>query len=323
MADTLADVVENMDLEEGASNGSAGTKSEGDADKDAGAGARDTGDRSGESGNKSGDKDAAKDGPAGNDEGASGTKDAGDEDADTGYVADEVGEDDEVVETKDPKVEATPSNLSPDLQYIVDRLPVLSVRGKDGKNYQVKAAGQLPDTFEFATKKDELIFSQSLAAQELKAQQLQAEYQGKQQADQAAKYNTQENEDIRSDMGDLQREGLLGKFQHSPTDKGFTDDPAVKQAQEVMDYMNKKNEAYTKAGRLYRISFRDAFEQLAAQGKTATSEADQAQAKEDAERKGVARRTAGGRTTSAGKTIPARPARSFEDLFARIDNMEI
>ncbi len=325
MADTLADVVDNMDLEEGDSNGSTGTESKGDADKGSGDGSGDSSDRSSKSSNKPGGKDSTTNGSSSDDKGTSGAEDSG-EGADSGYVADEVGDEDEppVVEKKE---EGTPTNLPADLQYVVDRLPVLSVRGKestDGRvqTYQVKAAGQLPETFEFASKREELIFTQALAAQEIKAQSLQTEYTNKQQQESVNRYNVQENEDIRHDIGDLQREGALAKFKYAPNDKRFADDPGVKQAQEVIDHMNEKNAAYTKAGRLYRISFRDAFDQLANQGKIPATSEERGQAKEDAERKGVARRTAGGRSTQASPAPKARPARSMEDLMSRIDNME-
>lgn len=326
MADTLADVVENMDLGEGDSNGSTGTESKGDSSKGSGDGAGDSKRGSGESSDKSGSKGTTEDGSTGDGEGSSGSEDSGAEGDDPGYVADEVGDEDEPV-VVDKKEEPPAASLPPDLQYVVDRLPVLSVRGKDGSDgkvqtFQVKAAGQLPDSFEFASKREELIFTQALASQEIKAQNLQNEYNYKQQQESAAKYSTQENEDIRHDIGDLQREGLLAKFKYAPTDKRFAEDAGVKQAQQVIDYMNEKNEGYTKQGRLYRISFADAFAQLANQGKIPATKQENKQAAEDSQRKDVSRRTAGGRAMAASAPPKARPARSMEDLLSRIDNME-
>lgn len=310
MTSSLAELVDNME------------------DKDADAGTTtDTGTGDASGSDKSGDDKSATSG-AGKDESGHGDSDSGTESAesstgtedkpaddDSGYIADEV-------ETEEPVT--SPNELPPELKYIVDNLPTLTVRGKSAngatKTYQVKAAGQLPEDFEFATKREELIFTQALAAQELKAQNLQAQFQTKQQQAQASKYSEQENTDIRHDIGELQREGKLSKFKYPSNDKRFNDDPAVKEAQAVMEYMNKKNEAYVKEGKLYRISFADAYDQY--QAVKPGKDKEDAQAREDQERKAVTRRTGGSSSASANSTPKYRPAPSFGSLIDRIDNLD-
>lgn len=290
--------------EPGADSGKAPT--DGDTDRGA-AGDSDNGE--GEGGAKGGSK-----GDPGGDKGAEGADKGG-----QGYLADEgdEGEEEEPVD----KTGKEPSNLSPDLQYVVDNLPTLSTRGKDGKVYQVKAAGQLPDDFEFATKKDELLFNQALAGQELKAQQLQAQYNQNQQNQAANDFSEKENKDIRRDIGALQREGKLGKFQYAPDDPKFNDDPAVKDAQKVIDFMNEANakylEAANKGGVLYHLSFRDAYNLMPKDAPTST-----AQQQEDKQRKQVARQTAGA-ASSAPTQQQRTPTYYGVDLKDMVDMMEI
>lgn len=319
--DTIADLVENMDLPEGEPNGEPSPKLETGSDKDPGNGASDNGDGAGESGSGSGDKGESDKGSGGDDKGADGAKDPADEDG--GYVADEVEEGGTTEPTpKEKTEEPLPTGLSADLQYVVDRLPVLSVRGKD-RTYQVKAAGQLPEDFEFASKREELIFNQSLAAQELKADKLLAEYKNNQQTETYKKYSEQENADIRHDIGDLQRENELPKFQYLSTDKRFNDDPAVKAVQEIMDYMNEKNQDYINNQKPYRITFRDAYDQMVSKIQKDNAKGDNpAQKKEDAERKNVSRQTSQGRTASNAPVSKPVVSRNMEDLMAKIDNMQ-
>lgn len=322
MADSIAEMVDNLDIE-GGSDGISSPEPKGSADKDPGDGASGDGRGATKPGDESGDKGATDTGSGGDGKSDSDPKDPGA--SDDGYVADEA--EDEPPASKAPdKPGTTPSGLSPELEYVVGRLPILTVHGREGgegqvKSYQVKAAGQLPENFEFTSKREELIFTQSLASQELKAQQLLNEFNYNKQQETSKQYDQQENADIRSDMGDLQREGKLAKFKYPPSDRRFNDDPAVKEAQAAIEYMNDKNATYTKAGKLYRISFRDAFEQLQRADTKTTPEA-KAQGKEDADRKQVSRQTGAGRSASATPPPKARIARNMEDLISRIDTME-
>lgn len=317
--ETIASLVEGMNLEGDTPNGEPSSEPETSPSEEPGDGADDPGDGDPKSDDKPGSEGKPEGGPGSDAKGTPGTE--GDEPAepDAGYVADEV-EEEPTVDPKTEELTANSSGLTPELQYVVDRLPALTVRGKD-KTYQIKAAGQLPEDFEFATKREELVFNQALAAQEIKAQNLLNEYQAKQQQETFSKYNQQENEGIRHDIGDLQRENELPRFKYLPTDKRFNDDPAVKAVQEVMDYMNQKNEDYTKAKRPYRITFRDAYDQLATQIRKSQTESP-AQKKEDAERANVSRRTGAGRTTPSNQVKAPVVARNMEELMSRIDSFD-
>jgi len=320
MAESIANLVENMNLEEPAPNGEPSPEPTPKPNQDPGSGSDNPGGGDPKPSDQPGGKGEPKGGPGSDPKSAEPAKEP-----DPGYVADEVGDEDEPSGSAaklDPKKTETPpeTTLSPELQYVVDRLPVLSVRGKD-RTYQVKAAGQLPEDFEFASKHEELVFNQALAAQEFKAQQLLNEFNQNKQQETFREYSEKENEDIRHDIGDLQREGELPRFQYLPSDKRFNDDPAVKAVQTVMDYMQEKNDAYAKANRPYRITFRDAYDQL--QKQIAKESPDNsAQAKEDKERAEVSRRTGAGRTTNNTPAPKARVARSMEDLLSRIDNYD-
>lgn len=242
-----------------------------------------------------------------------------------GYVADEADEEGEE-EPSDKPVDA-PNNLSPDLQYVVDNLPTLSVRGKTSgngtpKTFQVKAAGQLPEDFEFVSKREELLFTQALAGQELKAQQLQSQYYQDQQSKAASEFTEKENKDIRRDIGALQRDGKLERFKLQPNDPKFNDDPAVKQAQEVIDFMNQRNteylEAANKGGVLYHLSFRDAYNLM---GQQTPPKAPTKQQQEDKERKDITRKGAGA-ASSAPTGGSKAPGYSYVgDLKDMVDMM--
>lgn len=278
-----------------------------------------------DSGDK-GDDSKGSDGDAGGtdkDAGKSSDKDVDKADDDGGYIADELEEGG--ADKKQDELDQPQPDLSPELKYIVDHLPTLTVRGKqaDGsvKTFSVKAAGQLPEDFEFSSKREEMMFVQALSAQESKAQSLQATYQREQQQAQATKYSVQENADIRSDIADLQREGSIPKFKYPPSDKRFTTDTGVKAAQEVMEFMNEKNQAYAKTGKLYRVSFKDAYEMMGK--RTTDTKQDDKQASEDKERKKITRQMAGSGSTSARTLAKPRPAASMQDLINRLDSYDL
>jgi hypothetical protein len=309
----LADTVDNMpdDL-----NG-RDTEQSGDTTTDAGASSADS----------QTDRGTDSDTPTGNGKGESKGGSEGDSGGDSagaagdgeGYIADESDEEEPTEPPKEPKEPEQQQELTPELKYIVDRLPVLSTRGKDGKTYQVKAAGQLPDDFEFATKRDELLFTQALASQELKAQQLQSEFVQGQQNQAAQEFTEKENKDIRKDIGDLQREGKLGRFKYAPDDAKFNEDPAVVEANKVIDFMNQANakylEAANKGGVLYHLSFKDAYNLMPRDTKPTT------QQREDQERRQAVRKTAG--AASSAPSAQKAPPTYMGDLRDMVDMMDL
>lgn len=301
----------------------AGGKSDSAAAGDKSDGVGEGGSEGGSEGDSGGDpgdkKDTAKDDKSGK---SGGPKEPG------GYLADEEDNDEDDGKPGE-ETKGQPGNLSSDLQYVVDNLPVLSVRGKtspDGavKTFQVKAAGQLPEEFEFASKREELLFTQALAGQELKAQQLQSQFYSNQQTKSAQEFSEKENKDIRRDIGVLQREGKLERFKLQPDDPKFNDDPGVVKAQGVIDYMNKVNAEYlelaNKGGVLYHLSFRDAYRLMEQE---VPPKAESKQDKEDKERKTVTRKGAGAAssTPTGGQKVPGYAYAG--DLKDMVDMMDL
>lgn len=323
--DNISDQVDNL---MGASDGAADKPGEsaGTAPTDSSPDSGTPSDKSageGEGGSKGG-SESNPGGDSGDPAKGSESKDGGEPE---GYVADAEDEDGEGEPSEPEKKE--PSNLSPDLQYVVDNLPVLSVRGKTGENgavktFQVKAAGQLPEDFEFASKREELLFTQALAGQELKAHQLQSQFYQNQQSKAASEFTEKENKDIRRDIGALQREGKLNRFKLQPNDPKFTEDPAVKQAQDVIDFMNQRNteylEAANKGGVLYHLSFKDAYNLMQQQ---APSKAPTKQQQEDRERKDVTRKGAGAASSAPTGGSKAPGFAYVGDLKDMVDMMEL
>lgn len=327
MAGTIVEKVDAMNLDE-PKDGQAGADATGtkatsaDSRTDPGA----AGDESARDGKADAPRRSEDTGKS--DSAASGAADAGaDGGGDTGYEADT---EDESVKGEDDKPAAeakpTPSDLSPDLQYVVDNLPTLTVRGKqaDGsaKVFQVKAAGQLPEDFEFVTKREELLFNQALAGQELKAQSLQQEFHTNQQTKAAQEFSEKENADIRRSIGEFQREGKIERFKYQPDDPKFNDDAGVKQAQEVIDHMNKLNENYLQeynknGGVLYHVDFKTAYQMLASTRSADTKETPQH--KEDQQRRQVTRQLAGATGAPSNGTSKPRKHTSMSELINSLD----
>ncbi len=231
---------------------------------------------------------------------------------DDGYVADEIEEAlDTPEEPESSETRPEPTNFNPEQKYIYDNLPTLTVRGKtsaDGqiKPFNVKVAQELPENFQFASDRDRAIFNQDIADQNFRAQQLQSKFQQDQQQQQLTEYEQKENTEINQDMSDLQREGLLPKFKVQPNDPKFADDPGVKQAQEVLNLMNERNQKYAKEGRLARLTYRDAYDIWASRNKTTTE-----QKKEDDARKEITRKVGGSSGASPQDVSKPRVSRGM------------
>jgi hypothetical protein len=207
-----------------------------------------------------------------------------DDDEDGGYSADELDDDKE----EQPKDEVKPVDadaLPPQEKYIYENLPTISVKGEDGKTYNVKLAQELPDDFTFASAKEQALFNQNLASQESEARSLQSKWNQQDNDKRTGEFVKQEQLDIQADMASLQKDGLIAKFKLKPTDDGFADDPAVKETQAILDFYQKRNQSYADSNKAYRISFRDAAEIYLSQKKPATPPAP---SKGDQERKQTA-----------------------------------
>lgn len=231
-----------------------------------------------------------------------------------GYYADEG------TEEVEPEQLETAQGQTDMGQWVLQNLPQITVQGtRNGKNVtiQVKRAEDLPNDFDFLSKRDEKIFDQNIADQTNRAYRLVDKYQTDQQQAQASKFSQQEDRDIQSDIAKLQREGLLGKFKHAPTDRQFDSDPAVQEMQSVLDYYNEQNQARwtesQRSGRLFaRLSYEDAFHLYQREHPTTTPE----QQQEDTQRKATSRTIA-----KAGKGTEQAQARPKLRRDAGIDEI--
>lgn len=253
------------------------------------------------------------------------TKDAKDKD---GFTADEL---EEVTPTPEEIPAPTPTETTPistdgmdaETKYIVDNLPFITARIKDGdtvKEVQIKSWTQLPEDVQFATKRDELAFVNAVSAQENRAVQLQSKFQQDQQVSQNQQFEEREDAMIRDDVADLQREGELAKFKTKMDDAEFEKDPATQEVQKVLDYMENRNKQYLaeyNQGRPFRhIGFREAFYMY-----QRTETPKDAQRQEDKERKDLAQHITGNRGLVASelKKPTVRPGTTIQDILNRID----
>lgn len=211
----------------------------------------------------------------------------GDDAEPEGYYADEG------LEEVEPEQLQTPQGHTEMGQWVLDNLPGISVQGtQNGKavTLQVKRAEDLPNDFDFISKRDEKIFDQNIADQTNRAYRLVEKYQQDQQAAQATQFSQQEDRDIQADIASLQREGQLDRFKYAPNDSRFDKDPAVQRMQEILDYYNEQNQGRwaesQRTGRLFaRLSYKDAYYLYERDHPATTPE----QSKEDSSRKAASR----------------------------------
>jgi hypothetical protein len=244
-----------------------------------------------------------------------------------GFTANELDEP-AVEEPEEPvkPVEPSPINtegMDPETKYIVDNLPFMTARIKDGKGIkevQVKSWTQLPEDVEFASKRDELAFTNALTAQENRALSLQAKFQQDQQTTQSQEFEEKINTMIREDVAELQKEGEIPKFKTKMDDPDFDKDPATQEVQKVLDYMEERNKQYLaeyQQGRPFKqLGFREAFYLY-----QRTEAPKNAQRQEDQERKELAERLTGNRGLASAemKKPTVRPGTRIEDILNRID----
>jgi len=249
------------------------------------------------------------------------------EDSGVEYSADEIDVDvpdeEPVAETKQPE-QAT--NLNPEQSFIFNNLPDINVTGADGKVYTIKVPSQLPADFDFANKREEVIFNQNVAAQELNARDLQGQFRNQQQQQQASTFQEAVNASIRSDVAELQNDGVFPKFKTPIDSPNFEKDPAAVEMQKVLDLMEERNAGYLESaqqGGTYRfIGFKEAYDIYTAQ--EARRSASKSVSDEDSARKTIARKTsnsAGERESNIIKPS-VRPGTTTRDLLAEIDSMD-
>lgn len=170
--------------------------------------------------------------------------------------ADSDASDDEVAKADD-EVEQEPVELQPREQFIYENLHAITVNGTvDGKpkELSIRLAQELPDNFEFASKREEKMFDQSLAEQAVLADRLNGKWQSDQATQQTQAQQAEQAKSIKTDIEALQKERLLPKFDKLKADT----DPKAEATREVLKFYNQRRDAGS------NITFRDAFELLEA-----------------------------------------------------------
>lgn len=243
------------------------------------------------------------------------TEDEGDDDYFTG------------LDETDDKPPAPPEPPAPGLtdegQYILSKLPKIAVnivmptadgKGEEIRQYQVYGWGDLPrDMKGFVTPYEQGLFSNNAQNNELKARDLQRDFQTERARGDADAYVKRENKMIADDLTELRQEGTFPKFKGVPGSKEFNDSPGGKEFDRVVAFMDEQNIRYGKAaqqGRAFRhIGFREAFIMLNGPN------IKKAQQQDMSSRRQAAAKLKGGRGTSSGdKVVATKRVDNITDL---------
>lgn len=221
----------------------------------------------------------------------------------------------------------------PDWQkYIVDNLPNIQVMGHQGENpdkaYNVKRLEELPDDFEFASKRAELAFTAALSAQEINARELLTKYRSEEAQRSQRDFEALEAVDIQNDVSSLQKQGILPKFKYAVNDPRFNDDPAVQESNKIYDFYRKINSDYFSkfkdSGRMYRVSYEDAAfryyalnpKEAPKEVKEAIKEAEKPKSPSQVQREKVATKVGAPQGSSTdGRPRPMRAGTSLQNVY--------
>jgi predicted XRE-type DNA-binding protein len=226
----------------------------------------------------------------------------------------------EVEDDEPPAVEDLPKTVE---QYIADRLPVVNVTimvDEKPQVIQVKIPSQLPPNVEFASKNDEVNFNAAMAEQVNNAERLKTEYNQVLQQNQVAQFQRAERLEIKQDIAELQKDGLIPKFTRG---QSVENDPRAELAREVLKFYEDENarriDRANREGRPFsRITFKDAFTIYSQTHPTAKPE-NKELAKEDEQRKEKVKETAKvnkgqGENAGDGKKEPLPQTRTLNEL---------
>lgn len=253
-------------------------------------------------------------------------------------------DDAEEIEAPKPNEPAAPTDnagiqLSPqESKYIADNIgePIV-IRGIQGegdaaKEVEIKAysPNDIPANFKFANDQQMMAAQTGFMGLEQKANQLLGNFRQNQSQAAARSFEERENEGIRADVADLQKEGLFPKFTVKPGTDGFDNSPEAQQMAEVLTVMTERNELYLKQyeqGRPYKhIGFSEAFDLWRAKNPAsqAAKKADDDQKAEDDERRATADRGASNRGMNPNNIVKptVRAGTTTRDILARIDSEE-
>lgn len=184
---------------------------------------------------------------------------------------------------------------TPEEKFIYNSLDYITVKGKDGEELSVKLPTQLPDDFEFASKRAEAQFYSAMSAQSSKAEKLMNKITSDREQTTKAGQEKAELDAIIADVDRLQDDGIVPKIKAKPGTEEFNTDPSVQLVNKILDFRDEYNRkhkgenisSYT-AGLIYKAKNPKEFE----------TEDDTRREKQDESRTKTARRVATKTTSS-------------------------
>lgn len=194
--------------------------------------------------------------------------------------------------------------MKPVQKYIYQELPYITLKGKDAEGniseITVKTPEQIPEDFEFASKRDEKIADDAFLEQNKRADQMYGKIQTTSQQTKQQQTQQRENESIISGVEKLQEDGVIPKIVAKPGTPEFDKDPGVLRANEILAYRAEilktgENVSIISAGKMFKADHPELYVAKPAP-------------KGDAERKKASKNVSGGgRGTPAGAKKGDRP----------------
>lgn len=156
---------------------------------------------------------------------------------------------------------------TPEEKFIYNSLDYITVKGKDGEELSIKLPTQLPDDFEFASKRAEAQFYSAMSAQSAKAEKLMSKITSDREQTTKAEQEKAELDAIIADVDRLQDDGVVPKIKAKPGTEEFNTDPSVQLVNKILDFRDEYNRkhkgenisSYT-AGLIYKAKNPKEFE---------------------------------------------------------------
>lgn len=220
-------------------------------------------------------------------------------------------------------------NLTPELQYVVDNIKPLRVRGAtevdgDVKEFEVYDPSQLPQGFRYVDDRERDMATKAFINMETRAVQLVNDFRNQESTKAAKAFKEAEDKADRSDIAILQNSGELPKFKLKSSDPNFDDDPASQLIEKVLNYKDNINQKYLEqvnAGAPYRhIGFEDAFRRYIRENPL--DQKTEAEDREDKDRKDIARRTRGGQGDDAKSNTKVPVLHNKREMDSFLDSLE-
>lgn len=174
--------------------------------------------------------------------------------------------------------------MEPQAKFIYQKLPYITVQGKDGNTLRVKTPEQLPDDFEFANPRAEAQFNSEVTSQSVRAEKMQADIIAHQRQSQQAQQAQETAKQTVADVERLQKEGIVPNFIAKPGTAEFNDDPGVKRANDIIAIRDEVNarggeqiSTYT-AGLIYKAQHAEEFAPKPEEKKGSPADAERKQA---------------------------------------------